>query len=117
MSKWLKGRQGGGYEKLPLLISERFKFDSFILKIPAGTEIVKHKDPVCEGFKHHRMNFTFIGPIKPGCRMFILGPVKRWWRFEYFRPDAYYHGLTPTEENIWMLSIGWLTKDRKSKSL
>jgi len=107
MSKWFSGRQGGGYEKLPLFISQRFKFDLYIIKIPEGTEISKHTDPVTPGYNHHRANFTFFGRPK---QMYVAGPIKRWWRFEYFRPDLYSHGLKGQREDIWMISLGWLTK-------
>lgn len=110
--RWNKGRQGTGYDKFPILVSESLKCDFYVLKFPAGVEVPKHRDPVKPGYRHHRINYTFWGSVDKGQRMYILGKIKRWWRFEYFRPDVHEHGLPIVRDTMYMLSFGWLTKDK-----
>lgn len=109
--KWISGRQGGGYSKMliiPLWLSTLMKIDIYFLYFPTGVEVKKHKDPAKEGFKHYRMNITLWN--SGNNRMYILGPIKRAWRVEIFRPDSYEHGLRPVTGNLLMLSIGWLRR-------
>lgn len=109
--KWIEGRQGSGYFKMPLWISERFKFDVYLIKIPEGVVVPTHTDPAVEGYTHHRINFTYRGFVNLPCyRMYVLGKQFRFWRFTYFRPDKYAHGLRKTKQEIQMLSIGWLRR-------
>ncbi len=115
MWKWIKGRQGGGYDKLPIFISQRWKCDFYLLRMPKGCEILRHKDPVTEGYEHHRINLNLNGYTAPGYRMLVLGKVKRWFRFEYFRPDLYLHSLPTLQKTTYMLSFGWLTKNKEGK--
>jgi propanediol utilization protein len=95
---------------MPLFISERLMCDFYLLRFPAGVAVPKHKDIVQPGFEHHRINFTIYGSRIPGQRMFILGPIRRWGRFDKFRPDLYEHGLPVISSTIYMLSFGWLKK-------
>jgi hypothetical protein len=107
--RWEQGRQEGSYYKmalLPLWLSKVINTDAYLLKFPDGCSVVKHKDPVSEGYKHFRMNITIKRPDNRRNKMYILGPVHRWWRFEVFRPDAYFHGLEPITGSMLMLSIG-----------
>lgn len=102
--KWERGRQEGSYYKLKLL--GFIACDAYILKFPAGCSVMKHKDPVLDGYKHYRLNITLKKSSNPSDRMYTLGKVARWWRFEFFRPDLYEHGLQPIEDSIWMFSFG-----------
>lgn len=110
MKKWLrweKGRQEGSYSKMLLIpewLSNFLNADAYLLKFPVGSSVIKHKDPVQEGYKHYRMNITLSGKGKG--RMYILGPIIRFWRIEIFRPDLYEHGLEPIKGKIYMLSFG-----------
>lgn len=108
MFKWIEGRQNSGYYKLPLIISERFKCDFYILKIPAGVAVPEHTDPSLPGYEHHRLNFS----MGSGEKMLIDGPISRLWRFDYFRPDLHKHSLPALHSNMYMLSLGWLKKDK-----
>jgi hypothetical protein len=110
MFQWNKGRQKGAYEKLPILNSRLLGCDAYILRFPRGCSVMKHKDPVAEGYRHYRMNVILKKPSNFRDRMYILGPIKRWWRFEIFRPDLYEHGLQPINESMWMLSMGCRVK-------
>ena len=112
--QWYPGRQDSGYDKMLLFISTRFRFDFYLLKFPKGIGVPTHKDKVENGFNHHRVNFTWNGPYYTGTRMYVLGKAKRFWRFIYFRPDQYEHGLAPVIEDTYMLSLGWLTKSKSS---
>lgn len=105
MSKWQEGRQGSGYFKLPLIISERFNFDSYILKYPAKSYIDTHKDVVA-GFRHYRVNFTFWGDYT--CAKLYAEPIFRFWRIYFFRPDLVLHEVTQLDSVRYVLSIGWL---------
>lgn len=108
--KWGIGRQKSGYSKMPLWISEYFRCDLYLLKFPQGIGVPTHKDPVKEGYNHHRINFTYAGYNGVGNRMYVLGKCRRWWRFVLFRPDEVEHGLLPVKKEMRMLSFGWLTK-------
>jgi len=110
MFKWIKGRQQGSYEKLPLLISTFFNFDSYILRFPAGCSVIQHRDPAEKGYEHHRINILLKKSPDPEDCMYIHGPIWRWWRIEFFRPDLYEHGLRPIKGKMYMLSIGWRSK-------
>ena len=61
MFKWIEGRQGGGYAKLPIIVSERFKFDIYILRYPPNFALSKHNDPCPDGYEHHRINIRLLG--------------------------------------------------------
>ncbi|WP_371397890.1 2OG-Fe(II) oxygenase [Fretibacter rubidus] len=105
--KWIKGRQGTGYDKLPLIISRRFKFDSYILRFPVGTSIPTHKDPVALG-RHFRLNIILKRPKSGGefkCEQTIID----WPRVKLFRPDKYAHCVSEVSgSNRYVLSVGWL---------
>ncbi len=110
--KWIEGRQGGGYFKMALIpnaLSEFLKADAFLLKLNDGCEIKKHKDPAVAGYKHFRLNITLwkSGPEA----MYVYGPIKRFDRIEFFRPDLYEHGMDKIYGNRYILSFGWLTKE------
>lgn len=111
MFKWQKGRQDSGYSKITFFISAYFKCDFYLLRIPAGTGVPPHKDPSPDGYEHHRINFTINRLTYPPEVMYINGIVKRWWRFDYFRPDLYEHWLHPVEHTVYMFSFGWLKKN------
>lgn len=106
---WQEGRQGTGYFKLPLLISERFKFDSYILKYPKGSSIPTHTDPAPKGKKHFRFNLTFWGDynaVKLGAPALM-----RCWRAYLFRPDLVPHSVEEVDSLRFVLSIGWLMNE------
>lgn len=106
--RWEKGRQQGEYSKLALLptwLSRLINCDAYLLSFPDGCSVIKHRDPVAEGYRHYRMNIMLWKP-RVGGRMYCLGPVKRFMRAEIFRPDLYYHGLQPITGRMYMLSLG-----------
>jgi len=108
MFTWIPGRQQGSYSKMaliPLWLSQALNCDAYLLRFPSGCSVIKHKDPVAEGYNHYRANIVIKRPIQGG-RMFILGPIKRWMRLEIFRPDLYEHGLEPIVGSMYMLSFG-----------
>lgn len=111
--RWEKGRQVGSYSKLALIprwLSRLINADAYILRFPNGCSVIKHKDPVAEGYSHHRMNIVIKRPAAGG-RMYCLGPVKRFGQIEFFRPDLYEHGMQPIEGSMYMLSLGCRIKD------
>ena len=112
--KWVEGRQGSGYDKMPLFISRWLKCDFYLLKFPKGVSVPTHTDPVEKHYTHHRINLTLNGPYYVGSRMYVLGPCKRFWRFVYLRPDKYEHGLSAVSEDTYMLSFGWKRKNEYS---
>lgn len=103
--KWEYGRQGTGYRKLKLFISEWLRADAYILHLPAGSYAPPHTDyvPFAE---HHRVNITLRGDVWMGtpsaAKVFRLG---RW--FSYFRPDITDHWTVPVVKDTYILSIGW----------
>ena len=108
--EWKEGRQGG-YRKLELISSTYLKFDAYVLCLPKNCSIQKHKDPALPGYRHYRLNFTIKKSSDSKDRMYTLGRIHRWWRFELFRPDLYEHGIQTIHDSIWMLSFGKLLKE------
>lgn len=114
---WVEGRQGGGYYKLKLFESKRFKFDVYLLKFTPGCQINGHKDPSVEGHDHHRLNL--ILKRHDGYFWTIVEPASRFIddrRVVHFRPDTTEHGLYSydarfTDRVGYWLSIGWLKKN------
>lgn len=110
---WIKGRQGGDYFKLKIWVSERFKFDIYILKFPQWSYVHDHKDPVPEGYVHNRLNIIlkrarvggFFYSVKDGKR------VRTKKRVKLFQPSEVVHGMTQVVfgSSYW-LSIGWLKR-------
>lgn len=94
--KWLPGRQGTGYFKLPLIVSKRFGFDVYLLKYPPASYIQKHTDPVV-GKKHFRLNITVKhADIGGGFFVYLLPEdpdlfVPLCKRITFFRPDELPH--------------------------
>jgi hypothetical protein len=108
--RWEKGRQEGSYSKLALIpqwLSKFLKADAYLLSLEDGSTIPKHKDPTLSGYKHYRMNITLTGKS----RMYCLGRVKRFGPIDIFRPDLYEHGIVLVHGKMFILSIGWLTKE------
>lgn len=110
--RWQQGRREEGYRKFTLLFSKLLKMDAYILHFPKDAYASVHTDPAKPGYTHHRIN---IRSNKSGA--FLVwsegGFVYSNKFIEYFRPDAQAHGLRPAERDVYMLSIGWLRKDRK----
>jgi hypothetical protein len=53
---WEKGRQNTGYDKLLWAINPFIiPFDCYLLRVPEGTQIPPHRDPVTAG-RHYRLN-------------------------------------------------------------
>lgn len=105
MFNWQEGRQGTGYLKLPLIISEKYKFDSYIIKYPKSSSIPVHRDMVA-GFKHYRFNFTFWGDYK--AVKLYKSAIFKFWRFYLFRPDDVAHSVDEVGSLRLVFSVGWL---------
>ena len=116
---WDDGRQLSGYSKMLLAISERFKFDAYIIRIPDGFGVPKHRDPAVEGYEHHRVNIELKRGLFTGI-MHVKGPIKKFLfnRVMYFRPDLHVHWMTPhsfildSSDSTYLLSVGWLKKSK-----
>jgi hypothetical protein len=108
---WERGRQGSGYWKLPLAYSKKFRFDAYILRLPAGTDVPLHSDPSPTGFEHHRINIT-LRSAKAGGVTYLKsseGTSDTAARHYHFRPDLIRHSVSLIEQGeVWLLSIGWL---------
>lgn len=120
-TKWLRwedGRQEGRYSKLLLAISQRLKFDCYLLKIQDGSAIPAHTDPAIPGYEHHRVNIFLNRFGKYNRNLRIHGPYRSWLneRIVLFRPDKYEHYMRHvdqvwSEKSTYVLSIGWLKKN------
>lgn len=107
--KWMQGRQMTHYYKMAIISSDRFKFDMYLLKFPTGSYINDHKDPVSEGFEHHRVNIILNKGFKGG--KFVMNGKAQQGRIHRFRPDRYKHRVTEIKEgNRYVLSFGWLRR-------
>lgn len=113
---WEAGRQGGGYEKMKLFESRRFKFDLYLLRYREGSEVKPHTDPAKNGYKHFRLNLI-LKEAEEGGRFLISPPMLvekvglNFRRLKLFRPDIQKHAVTQVLKGTRLvLSLGWLRK-------
>ena len=106
--RWKAGRQASGYDVLTVAISQRMRFDSYLIRYRTGAGIPPHRDPAPAGCRHYRLNIV-LWPARSGgvlaCEAYIfrLGPIK------FFRPDLATHSVSPVEAGArYVFSIGWL---------
>ncbi len=106
--KWTNGRQEGGYKIFRLFQSKKFRFDSYLLYYPEGSEIPSHIDKVEQG-KHYRINVELI-KAKTGGKFLLEGKPKfKWWRVVYFCPSDQTHSVTKINKGYRLVfSIGWI---------
>ncbi len=106
--RWKAGRQASGYETLALAISQRFRFDCYLIRYRQGAGIPPHRDSAPAGTRHYRLNLILWPARKGGeltCEayLFRLGPLK------FFRPDLAEHAVSPVEAGVrYVFSVGWL---------
>lgn len=113
--RWSKGRQGSGYDVLPLVLSQRLRLDVYLIRLAEGVDVPPHTDPAAEGMEHHRVNWIFW---KSGGGDHGIQPYEGWpvievtdRRLYHFRPDIQRHLVQPvTTGSQWILSVGWLRK-------
>jgi hypothetical protein len=112
--RWQKGRQKSGYDKMLLLQSMcPLPFDVYILRIPEGSEIKPHTDPVSFG-RHFRLNIV-LKAAKVGGEFQCANPISQTRRIKFFRPDACEHSVSLLESGTrYVLSIGWVLSPQKS---
>ncbi len=115
---WKKGRQNSGYYKLSLIESNLFKFDMHVLKMPTGSFINLHQDPITPEHKalgyneHHRLNIVIKRAFGGIFWSKSLGRV--YDRIIRFRPDIDQHSVKKVEHGTrYVLSIGWLKNANK----
>lgn len=97
-TEWLKGRQGGKYEK-KCLWQTRW-FDMYLIRFEKGFSLPYHKDPV-GGRNHYRLNFLLKGED-----VFVGEHVFKFWRVVLFRADQL-HGTRKLTRDRLLFSIGW----------
>lgn len=117
--QWEDGRQIAGYRKMQLLRSHLLRFDVYLIKIPDGSGIPPHVDPVLDGFEHHRLNITLTRPSPAAGEVRCEGPSRNFLfgRAMLFRPDLYTHWVKPvtfimSTSSMYLLSIGWLKREK-----
>jgi hypothetical protein len=93
--KWIKGRQGTGYEKFKVFEFGFPKFggmDCYLLRYNVGDRIPVHTDPV-PGKRHYRVNFE-LKKANLGGKLYVKDPIIKFWRFCFFRSDLSRHAVT-----------------------
>lgn len=106
--KWSRGRQEGGYEKLPLLVSPvPIPFDVYLIRYKTGDYIAPHVDPVGAG-RHYRLNLI-LTTAEVGGEFVCKNPIFETRRIKFFRPDVSEHAVTRiTKGSRLILSVGWI---------
>ena len=107
-SRWQRGRQGSGYDKM-LLFTARWPiaFDSYLIRYPVGARIPPHVDPV-DGRNHYRLNLI-VKRSRGGGEFVCSDPILSTPRIKLFRPDRSEHSVTEvTGSSRYVLSLGWL---------
>lgn len=118
--KWRKGRQGTGYEVFPVILSEFFKIDLYLVRYTKGTQIPLHFDPTEPKWEHHRLNII-LKDCKVGGKFIFdskaVDLVKKGsflkFRWIKFRPDIVEHMVTEVLEGTRLvISFGYLKKEK-----
>lgn len=107
-----KGRQAAVYWKFKLMVSSKFKFDVYLIKIPKGVTIPPHQDPAPSGFIHRRINLLLNRKPRYGGVLYHQDgfDTKASTRYVHFSPSEQWHWMSPPSSNIYILSIGYLKK-------
>jgi 2OG-Fe(II) oxygenase superfamily len=106
--RWLRGRQGTGYDKMLLLATPfPIRLDAYLLRYPQGCEIPPHTDPVAAG-RHYRLNVV-VWRAREGGEFVCAGALWQRGRVALFRPDCSEHAVTRVAAGRrYVLSIGWV---------
>jgi hypothetical protein len=108
MLRWLPGRQGTGYDKLPLASARwPLPFDVYLIRYREGSHVPPHTDPVADG-RHYRLNIILTAAAVGG-EFVCADPLFATARVKLLRPDRSVHSVTPVER--WrrlVLSVGWV---------
>ena len=98
--KWVQGRQGTGYRKLPLLHGK--SWDSYLIDYPSQAHVPMHTDPV-PGKQHFRLNILLWGEDNfQGQTIFSTKRIK------LFRPDIVPHSVEKVSRRRIVFSVGWV---------
>lgn len=112
--KWVKGRQGSGYDKLKIIsCNTLFHFDIYLIRFINGSYIPAHKDPVKYG-EHYRINIILKKPDLGG-HFFCNNVIYKNSRLIIFRPDIEEHSVTRVEGSRYVLSIGFILKKKNKR--
>ncbi|MBS7807920.1 2OG-Fe(II) oxygenase [Variovorax sp. PCZ-1] len=106
--KWLRGRQGTGYDKM-LLATARWPlpFDCYLLRYPQGSAIPPHTDPVTDK-RHYRLNIVVKRAVEGG-DFLCATPIFATARIKLFRPDACEHAVSEVKKGSrYVFSLGWV---------
>lgn len=106
--RWERGRQNTGYDKM-LLCGALWpiKFDVYLIKFPAGSEIPPHVDKTETG-KHFRLNIV-LKKATDGGQFICSNPIFETSRIKFFRPDVSEHQVSKIiKGSRYILSIGWV---------
>lgn len=111
--KWVEGRQGSGYKKMPLLTALfPVPFDLYLLHFPEGTSIPEHTDKVDTGFRHYRLNII-VKKSEAGGEFISEKNIINFSRVKFFRPDLYKHSVTRVMGGSRIvLSFGFLLREK-----
>lgn len=103
---WKRGRQDAEYHTLKLFQSSLFKFDVYLLRVPANNLVPWHTDPAPEGYIHRRFNahlkgrgWTYLGSMGNSSKTRTL-------KFDASEVEHAYLA----NRDVLILSIGWLVK-------
>ena len=110
--KWIEGRQGSGYEKMKIFISDLLKCDMYLLRFKEGSYIDTHTDPVKEGWNHYRINIVLQDAIEGG-EFVCENAIFRSSFINFFRPDIHEHAVTRIDSGVrYVLSFGWIKRKK-----
>lgn len=111
--RWVPGRQGTGYKKLPLLFGRLrdHHFDLYLVHYPPGSEVPIHLDPV-DGKEHHRANLRLFGEdafevLEGEFHLLNIPKPYRFGPLTVFRPDLLDHAVRRVSRHRLILSFGW----------
>ena len=106
---WIKGRQGGDYEKKLLLVGRWY--DCYLIRYFPNYVMPSHKDEV-GNMRHYRLNIVLWGKGKFTCEKTIFNFFNK---IILFRPDLYLHDVKVYDNMRYVLSIGWILIEKERK--
>ena len=132
--EWLPGRQGTGYDKLPLrerladhpavlrartvLVPHEDLWDVYVIRYLDGAHVPDHVDAAEAGKRHLRIN-AILGAPKSGGELRIGGVLVELSIGDavLFEPDREVHHVTPVVGTRVVFSVGaWISEKSSSAS-